>query len=347
MPRSRSRKRTGRSGRRGKPSSSDSHDSSRERERRRRRQQAKFVGTGDATQGKFWDGYDWVEKSKLGQPAKVANQTKKARRIFVGNVPRETGISEEQMLDALYKEMISRGLAATDHNPIVSLKFSREDPRAGFLMMDTPQSAEHVLQIDGWLMLPGNPIQLRRHDHYAPTLDTMAELGIAGAKPVGASTGIHVSGSPGQPALPDRTSPLPALPGPPAPAVGPQLPPPLPILGAQPQGVVRMTAAVIRIQHALDPQGHETEDDYLDVLDDMELGCSKHGRILSSYIVRPKDAGMVVGAEPGDVFIQLGTVGEAQAAVDNMAPRKYEQRFLNYSSVDERLWNQVKQLILQ
>jgi len=172
--------------------SSESADRSREREKRRRKQQqqnqnknkapgaiAGAPGVAGPGQRMFWDGFQWVPKTD-NAISNDPNESRKMRRLYLGNLPYHLGVSEDSFSKQLYETMRDRGLCNDPNtNPVLHVWFAREKgANYGFCEIATIEECERALQLDGMLCL-GVPISMKR-----PT-DTPAQQGMINGVPVG------------------------------------------------------------------------------------------------------------------------------------------------------------------
>lgn len=162
---------------------SSSRERSRERERQRRRRQVECIrSTGgfqklaDAEGRKpvrlFWDGFQWVAKTTtysaatMGDPAAM-NNTRKLRRLYVGNLPLHLGLTESLFQDMLWLEMKQRGLCLNpNEQPVLCVWFAKDRGSYGFIEFATVEETNRALQhLDGMLCM-GVALRISRPNDY-------------------------------------------------------------------------------------------------------------------------------------------------------------------------------------
>lgn len=162
---------------------SSSRERSRERERQRRRRQVEcirraggFQKLADSEGRKpvrlFWDGFQWVAKtaaataSAVGDPASM-NNTRKLRRLYVGNLPLHLGLTESLFQDLLWLEMKKRGLCLNpNEQPVLCVWFAKDRGSYGFIEFATVEETNRALQhLDGMLCM-GVALRISRPNDY-------------------------------------------------------------------------------------------------------------------------------------------------------------------------------------
>lgn len=168
--------------------SSESAERSRDREKRRRKQQQQYVnknrkstdGAMPAGQSMFWDGFQWVPRADTGINPNDLNQSRKNRRLYLGNLPYHLGVTEDSFSKQLYETMRDRGMCNDpNQNPVLHVWFARDKgANYGFCEISSIEETERALQLDGMLVL-GVPVSIKRPN------DAVSPTGMIGGVPVG------------------------------------------------------------------------------------------------------------------------------------------------------------------
>lgn len=157
-------------------------DASREREFERRQTQFECIkraggytrlaakeGEGRQTVRLFWDGFQWIAKQSSnpdGADAAIMNSTRKLRRLYVGNLPLQLGLTETAFQEIVWREMVKRGYTKeTDPNPVICVWFAKDKGTYGFVEFGEVSDTDNALQLDGMLVLGVN-IKVSRPNDY-------------------------------------------------------------------------------------------------------------------------------------------------------------------------------------
>jgi len=100
-------------------------------------------------------------------PVQNPQQTRQARRLYIGNIP--AGITEQELMDFFNTAMVNlrpQGHPNTDTKPIMSVQINHEKSFA-FIELRTITDATAGMMLDG-IMLKGQSLKVRRPKDYQP-----------------------------------------------------------------------------------------------------------------------------------------------------------------------------------
>eukprot|EP00741_Cyanophora_paradoxa_P022485 tig00021464_g21711.t1 len=265
-----------------------------------------------------------VDPQTLLQQIAVAQQaasSRQARRIYIGNLPTGVGLTEASLTEFFNQAMIAAGLATVP--PVASVWLSTEG-KFGFVELRTPPDAQNCLLLDG-ATLHARQIRVGRpkdfipgvHDVIAnggvPSAQAMAAAGIPGAAQV-----LALMGGANAPAANVPILPTPGGPG---------------LAAATPPASTGPTSKVISLANMVKPEELLDEQDYLDLMEDIQTECSKHGSLLEVVIPRPGQPGC------GKIYVKYATVEDAQKATGALAGRKFGGNLVMVQFVDEGVFD--------
>merc|ERR1719377_88365 len=151
----------------------------------------------------FWDGFQWMPKvaNVHGAEAQLQAQSRRARRLYLGNLPFQSGITEEMLSAEINKAMKERNLCENvDGDPVIHMWFARDKQgNYGFVEFRSQSECERALLLDG-LQCCSAAVQIRRPSDFpmSPMPDILPLPGMMG-----------LPGMPGLPGAPP-TAALPA-----------------------------------------------------------------------------------------------------------------------------------------
>eukprot|EP01066_Platyproteum_vivax_P012195 Platyproteum_vivax@DN5541_c0_g1_i1.p1 len=261
------------------------------------------------------------------------NSTRKARRLYIGNIPIHMGVTETSFQEFIFKVMKDRGFCVDpDNNPVVCVWFAK-DKNYGFVEFATVDETERAMMLDGTPCM-GVPLKISRPNDY-----TQTNAGAVATNPEAALAQIAAAGG----NVPGLTLPYGSMQG--ALGIGgpppdfdygqPPPPPPLPAITSDP--VLRGSRCVRVIQVAnsevlSDPQESE------EVLADMVEGCGS--KVLRCCLITNKETGLVPHYTTGDVFLQVETAENANSCVEKMGVRKYDHKMIQIEKISDADWAQ-------
>lgn len=163
--------------------SSQSAERSREREMKRREKQRQHASKNSGASGAqgggamamgipdpgaggqrmFWDGFQWVPRADQPANPNDPNISRKMRRLYLGNLPYHTGITEDAFCKQLYETMQAKGMCNDPKtNPVLHIWFSRDKgANYGFCELATVEEADRCLQLDG-IDVGGQAVSIKR-----------------------------------------------------------------------------------------------------------------------------------------------------------------------------------------
>lgn len=86
-------------------------------------------------------------------------------------------------------------------------------------------------------------------------------------------------------------------------------------------------------------------DEFADVLEDMAERLGQHGKILKSLIVTPsvkRENGFPQNAAIGSVFLEFGTVEEADTCIRKVSGVKYDGKAIKMASCADNVWDTLR-----
>jgi splicing factor U2AF subunit len=264
-----------------------------------------------AGQQMFWDGFQWVPRAGGETAGGNVDATRKLRRLYLGNLPYHLGVTEDSFSTQFYNTLKERGLCNdADQNPIQHVWFAREKgANYGFVEMASVEETERALGLDG-LLVCGVPITIKRiNDSVSP----LASIGNV---------------------RPGQMPPGPGMPG---------------SMLALPGVLATATSRIVVIKQILKYEGSTTEEDFKDVVEDMQEGCSAHGKLNKVLMIRPHNKAQLPGPEHniGDVFLQCVSIEDATKIMRAMGHRKYDGRQIAMSSFDEDAFLRTVQAVIE
>nr|PVC53238.1 splicing factor [Theileria orientalis] len=163
---------------------SESHARSRAAERRRRKAQAECIRRaggfqkladqeGHQTVRLFWDGFQWVAKAEqntiLGGDPALMNSTRKLRRLYFGNLPVNTGLTETGFQNLIWNEMRNRNFCNDPNvSPVLYVWFAKDKGNYGFVEFASVEETERALTMDGMTCM-GVQLRVSRPNDYSST----------------------------------------------------------------------------------------------------------------------------------------------------------------------------------
>lgn len=117
----------------------------------------------------FWDGFQWVPRSEENKNPNDPNQSRKMRRLYLGNLPIHMGITEDVFTKTIFDTMKEKGMCNDpNNNPVMHVWFSRDKgANYGFCEVATIEETDRALQLDG-MMVMGMPVSIKRPNDANP-----------------------------------------------------------------------------------------------------------------------------------------------------------------------------------
>ncbi|EDO05995.1 RNA recognition motif domain containing protein [Babesia bovis T2Bo] len=177
------------------PNLSPSHARSRAAERRRRKTQADCIRRaggfqkladqeGHETVRLFWDGFQWVAKTgqaamMMNADSALMNSTRKLRRLYFGNLPVASGLTENAFQNIIWNEMRTRNFCNDPNvSPVLYVWFAKDKGNYGFVEFATVEETERALTMDGMNCM-GAQLRVSRPNDYSTTATRQVIPGIA------------------------------------------------------------------------------------------------------------------------------------------------------------------------
>jgi hypothetical protein len=218
-----------------------------------------------------------LAKAKTSNQGGIIDQgTRKARRLYVGNLPiEEMQVTEEMLVGFFCAAATQAGIANTTlpGDPVVSAWLSQENKFA-FVEFRTMEEATAGLGLNGITMGPNSLKVSRPSDYEDPSTSMMAMRMAAG----------DMSAVPGM--VPGMGMPGMGMPGMGFPVVPPSQGPP---------------SCVIRLTNMVNVESLKDAQDIADIQEDVSDECQKHGKLEQLVVPGPGEAGA------GDVYVKFDT----------------------------------------
>lgn len=291
-------------------------------------------------------------------PQQNPQQTAKSRRLYIGNIPFQAGLTDvalTQFFSALY----IAGFRANNPGeclPVVSF-WLHSDGKFGFMELRGEQEAVNMMQFNG-VFLHGRPLRVNRPSDYKPELhnpagmnlvpddvnvqavmDLCNQLGGVVSAPAQLAA-IAASQAPKTetplqiPSSVPSSIPVSAVPGPSSAYQAP-LRSETPTRNLQPttsepgppsseQEVrppkPRPKSRVVSLRNLVTDEDLDgDEEGYQDLVEDVKGECSNYGRVWSINIPR-------VGRWKGSAFVEFSESAEAQKAIEALGQRVFDDR---------------------
>lgn len=248
---------------------------------------------------------------------KNANLTRQARRLYVGNIP--FSFSDNEMIDFFQTNMTERGLLSQPGCPVLNCQINTNKNFA-FIEFRTVEEASWAISLDG-ILCKGQPLKIRRPHDYQP---------IPGSEPA-ASHDTARSGHGG------ARSPL---------SSHHMAPVVIQVPGLANIGTPRVLTEVLCLMNMVEEDELRDDEEYNEILEDIQSECSKYGRVRSIQIPRPPPGdppadGIGSSSVPGvgKVFVEFDSATEAQRAQVNLAGRRFSDRVVVTSYFDRERYH--------
>lgn len=348
----------GKSRRRLNPNISYSHERSRERERQRRRMQADCIKRsggfkrladmeGHETTNVFWDGFQWVAKSKHSSihsvdPA-IMNSTRKLRRLYFGNLPLHMGLTENKFQEIVFEEMKKRNYCNDDKvNPVLYVWFAKDKGNYGFVEFATVEETERALTMDGMHCL-GVSLKVSRPNDYSTAVmkhnnPNMIIKNLAQNSNFSNFANIV------------KTASMESMPSSLKNQIGTT------------ESLYSHIDQTIRTINTTEPHTMEStkylrvleivspdvinDEEYMNLLEDVKYGFHSQGIIISAVLISEQFA-KTTPFNVGDVIIEFEKSDSVDKSIMNMANRKYAGKVIRMSKCNEHTFQKYVQPIIK
>ncbi|KAL1529751.1 hypothetical protein AB1Y20_000687 [Prymnesium parvum] len=278
----------------------------------------------DGKPKRFWDGFQWVDadiKTVASQSGPLGQATRKDRRLYVGNLPIGSGLTEKQLSEFIGSSMKQRAMIPPDAaDPVLSVWMSPEGTYA-FVEFHSVDYANLALGLNG-IMLLTTTLRVSRPNNYQPSVGA-ATTGLEGLGEIALLTSGASSIS--------SAAPLGGT-GPTAGNLNPQA-----ILGAlgactgaipAASAPAPLSSTVLRCSNMLTREELEDTEEREALKEDVTEECNKYGTVEAIKIP-------VKGNELCNLYVKWSTLSGAEAALKALAGRKFDGRVVGVSSVPE------------
>ena len=143
---------------------------------------------------RFWDGFRWVDTPPAGLRSETTgaldHAPRRDRRLHVGNLPIDSGLSEKQIGEFLTSGMANRGYMSHEApSPILSVS-APPNGNYAFVEFHSVEAASQALSLNG-IMLLNHSLRISRPDTHGPPLGGVAVASHAAAGGA-TSSGSHL-----------------------------------------------------------------------------------------------------------------------------------------------------------
>jgi len=248
-----------------------------------------------------------LAKAKETNPTLLADQgTRKARRLYVGNLPPGVNVTEQMLVDFFNAAVVQAGILMPGLSgpPVVSSWVSTDDERRfAFVEFRTMEECANALSLNG-IVFHGESLRISRPSDFDDAVRamqaqgvTIPQMGVQYAMPAAAP------GIPGMPAMP---------------AMG------MPATSAAPAAT-----SALMLTHMIKTEDLNDPEDIEDIKADVKDECGKHGQVLAVHIPGPTEAGA------GNVYVQFSDVAAAVKAQGVMHGRLFDGQQIQATFYDE------------
>ena len=265
----------------------------------------------------------------IGGPASASSLmslSRRARRLHVGNLPQNVGLSTDMLKQFFNAALVSATLSdptlTQGDGPVLDVVLGSEG-KFGFVEFRSVAECTSCMALNN-IELGGKQLRIERPRDYAPMpdnmLDQLREANILGNTSV-APDGKDLLAPP--PPAAAMGGVLPILGAPPA-ALLPPPPPAFPPLDLSAATAVLVLANMITAAEAADPA------EMAEVLDDTKGECAKHGPVIAIAALKPPFEGASNGVEAAQyslkVLVQFESASAATACAHELHGKQFDGR---------------------
>jgi RNA recognition motif-containing protein len=262
----------------------------------------------------FWDGFQWVAKVNTTgnvDPAVLA-QTKKMRRLVISNLPLTLGIGENEVGDFVTKFIVENYLNDEGNfHPVKEVTIDTAKNSAT-IELSSVEETNKLAKVEAIKILGSNCRVAKVGD---PKLNsTVGNLitdaqysGQAAAAALAALTMLSNKGT-------DASFTLSKV------------------------NVLGSTSKILKVTNLVDPEHAKviTSDEVQEIYEDISGEFSTLGKVVESFIVKKEKA--TSGAEAGTVFLIFEETSGAEKAYNTMSNKRYENRDIRITYIDEETY---------
>lgn len=250
---------------------------------------------------------------KGGQPLasqQTLTDTRKARRLYLGNLPQGMGLTEPQVIEFFNMATTEAGVAIMPGLPVIDAWIA-PDQKYGFIEFRSIDECTASIALNG-ISLQGRPLTVKRPNDYEPPPDHVpTNVALAGGSHTG-GMGMAAAAAGGM--MPQAAAALGNLL-----AAAPEAPP--------------TTVLVLTNMVTVDELKNDQE--FEDIMLDAKEEAEKFGTVMSVKIPRPSTDGSAVPGV-GQVFIMFDSSASASLAKDALHGRMFDGRTVIGTFIDEQ-----------
>jgi len=265
-----------------------------------------------------------AQKHAVTYSAETAAASRKARRLYLGNLPDGMGLTTTQIVDFFNMAAQASGICIMAGGCVVDAWISPEG-KYGFVEFRSIDECTAAIALNG-ISLQGRQLVIKRPNDYEQAPDHIPTgVALTGGQPnVGASIGAMPLPNPaGMAAI------LSGIPGMP-PAVNPLAG--LSHLSGKPMKPEHPPSTVLVMSNMVTMSDLQNDDDYEDVTLDTKEECEKYGTVVKVHIPRPTGS-QVNGL--GKVIVMFSKAESALKARDALHGRLFDNRAVEVTFMDE------------
>jgi len=268
-----------------------------------------------------------AQKHAVTFSAETAALSRKARRLYLGNLPEGMGLTTTQIVDFFNMAAQASGIAILPGNPVVDSWISPEG-KYGFAEFRSIDECTAAIALNG-ISLQGRQLVIKRPNDYEPAPEHIP-TGVALA---GANTHTHTGPQPGATANVAALAQMggvAGLGGAGMPAMGGMSG----MATAPPAAAEKPPTTVLVMKNMVTVEELKNDEDYEDVMLDTKEECEKFGVVVSVKIPRPSAGGENVPGL-GMVFVLFSTKDAAAKTRDALHGRLFDNRTVEVTYMDE------------
>lgn len=261
-----------------------------------------------------------AQKQQATTSAETLASSRKARRLFVGNIPDGLGLTDPQIVQFFNMACRESGIAIMPGDPVVGSWLSQEG-KYGFLEFRSIDECTAALALNG-ISLQGRQLTLKRPNDYEPApahiptavaLVSQGDMSDNRRSATMGSSGLGALMQPGLATGMPSIAGLGSLGGPVAPSV--------------PPSSVLVLSNMVTLDELKDDQ------DFEEIVLDTKEECEKFGTVVKVSIPRPAEGTNVAGL--GKCFVLFDCKEAALKAKDALHGRLFDNRTVTGTFMDE------------
>lgn len=284
------------------------------RERKRSRSPLNYYRRNqNSNEGEFWDSFSWVPRMNFTPTVSnsaLAN-TKKMRRLMITNVPFEIGISEDDLRKLITRFMAQNYLKDEMNScPVVDLEIN-EGERSVAVELSSVEETCRICKLEKVELLKGNVSGIIRLGDSCYGNNVVTQAQTAAQAQAAAFAAINVLENKKTNFSVDS----------------------LKAGGSKSSTLLRVVNAVTGYM-----AGQLSKEEWGEYEEDLLEGFSQFGTVVHHWFVRKDEADIC--ADPGNLFLEYESTGEAERAMAEMQGRIYDERTITLYYVPRELYYQ-------